>query len=163
MAFLSVSERAWDIIEAVDYPGYDALKPFRRAQAEHYFPYTPNWHGVAALHAGAGLLLEEGLAESFARHQRVAAYCRRELASLGFTLFPAPEAVPAPTVTAARVPDGWTWPEFDAELRRRGLAVGGNYGPLAGKVFRLGHMGSQAKQELVERALSVLAEVIALR
>ncbi len=38
MAFLSVSDAAWDIIDQVDYPGYSALKPFRTAQAKHYFP-----------------------------------------------------------------------------------------------------------------------------
>jgi aspartate aminotransferase-like enzyme len=154
MAMLAVSEMAWEIINAVNYEGYDALKPFQTAQANHYFPYTPYWHGVAALNAAADLLLTEGLAASFARHERVAAYCRQKLTELGFALFPAPEAIPSPTVTAVRVPEA-----LDARLRRRGLAVGGNYGPLAGKVFRLGHMGSQADMALMEQAMSVLAKV----
>jgi aspartate aminotransferase-like enzyme len=38
--------------------------------------------------------------------------------------------------------------------------VGGNYGQLAGKVFRLGHMGSQAEKKLVRRALDVIAETL---
>ncbi|MFO7494312.1 MAG: aminotransferase class V-fold PLP-dependent enzyme [Desulfobacterales bacterium] len=160
MAFLAVSARAWDEVEAVGYAGYDALKPFRTALKDRYFPYTPNWQGVAALHAAAGLLLDEGLEESFARHQRVAAYCRQELVRLGLELFPAPSAVPSPTVTAVKLPAGISWPAFDAALRRRGLVVAGSYGPLAGKVFRLGHMGSQADLELVEKAVAVIARVI---
>jgi aspartate aminotransferase-like enzyme len=160
MAFLSVSPQAWDIIEAVGYVGYDALKPFRTAMKDRYFPYTPNWQGVAALHTAAGLLLDEGLAEGFARHERVAAFCRRELLRLGLELFPAPSAVPAPTVTAVKLPAGMTWPAFDAALRSRGLVVGGSYGPLAGKIFRLGHMGSQANLALVKKALDVIARVI---
>lgn len=160
MAFLAVSDRAWDIIHAVDYVGYDALKPFFTAQAEHYFPYTPNWHGVAALNAGAGLLLSEGLAASFARHNAVAELCRRGLAEMGIALYPAPNAIPSPTVTAALVPDGITWADFDARLRAHGLAAGGSYGPLAGKVFRLGHMGTQADASLVQRALDVLKTVL---
>jgi len=159
MAFLSVSDPAWEIIEQVDYLGYDALKPFRTAQADRYFPYTPNWHGIAALNTGAKLLLDKGLDTSFQRHRQVAEYCRTKLVELGYTLYPAPVAVPSPTVTAVNVPEETTWEAFDADLRRQGLAVGGNYGPLAGKVFRVGHMGSQADMTLLEQALEVLAKV----
>lgn len=160
MCFLSVSDIAWAAIERRQYVGYDALRPFRTAVAEHYFPYTPNWHGVAALYAGASHLLAEGLANSFARHQSVAEQCRAGLQELGVTLYPAETAIPAPTVTAAMVPDGFTWPEFDAALRACGLAVGGNYGALAGKVFRLGHMGTQANASLMTQALAVIADVL---
>jgi aspartate aminotransferase-like enzyme len=59
MAFLSVSNTAWEIINQVNYAGYDALKPFQEAQANHYFLYTPNWHGVASLNAGAEVMLKE--------------------------------------------------------------------------------------------------------
>ena len=57
MSFLSVSHTAWEIVDQVNYVGYDALQPFQQAQAKHYFPYTPNWHGVAGLCAGAELIL----------------------------------------------------------------------------------------------------------
>lgn len=156
MSFIAISDQAWEIIEQVDYTGYDSLKPFRTAQENFYFPYTPYWHGVAALHAATELLLEEGLEQSFARHEKAAATCRAGLASLGLRLFPAPGAIPAPTVTAVYVPDGLSWPELDARFRQRGLVVGGSYGPLSGKVFRLGHMGTQADPELVEQALSAI-------
>jgi aspartate aminotransferase-like enzyme len=160
MAFLSVSETAWDIIHNVDYAGYDALKPFYNAQAEHYFPNTPNWHGVAGLNAGAGLILSEGLDNSFARHDRVATFCRNKIIDMKLSLFPALNAVPSPTVTAVNVPDGVDWPEFNRQLRQQGLVVGGSYGPMAGKVFRLGHMGSQADMELVTQALNIIQSVV---
>ena len=160
-AFLSVSDTAWEVIRQVDYVGYDALKPFYNAPEEHYFPYTPNWHGVASLNAGAELILNEGLDKSFERHEAVAAYCRMKLNQMGLSLFSALDAEPSPTVTAVKMPDGFTWPEFDARLRQHGLVVGGSYGPIAGKVFRLGHMGTQADMELVEQALSIIEKVIA--
>ena len=47
MSFLSVSDRAWEIIEEVGYVGYDALLPFRTAVKNAYFPYTPYWQGTA--------------------------------------------------------------------------------------------------------------------
>jgi aspartate aminotransferase-like enzyme len=160
MAFLSVSEVAWEIINQVDYAGYDALKPFRSAQTAHYFPYTPNWHGVAALNAGAELILEEGLPNSFSRHQEIAGFCRNEIVQMGLTLFPSANAIPSPTVTAVNVPQGISWREFDAKLRQQGLVVAGSYGPLTDKVFRLGHMGTQADKDLVTQALDVIGKVL---
>jgi len=160
MAFLAVSEAAWEIIDQVDYVGYDALKPFRTAQSEHYFPYTPNWHGVAGLNAGAKLILQEGLSKSYSRHQENARFCRTEIAQMGLALFPSANAIPSPTVTAVNVPDGITWQEFDAKLRRQGLVVAGSYGPLTDKIFRLGHMGTQADMDLVTQALEVIKKAL---
>jgi aspartate aminotransferase-like enzyme len=156
MAFLSVSDAAWEIINEIDYAGYDALKPFQTAQASHYFPCTPNWHGVAGLNAGAELILQEGLTKCFQRHEEVARFCRKHIREMGLRLFPAADAVSAPTVTAVNVPQGITWTDFDANLRRQGLVVAGSYGPLADKVFRIGHMGTQADMNLMAQALEVI-------
>lgn len=160
MSFISVSDKAWEIIEQVNYAGYDALLPFFTAQQNFYFPYTPYWHGIASLHAATQLIFQEGLSKTYERHARVADYCRKRLVEIGLTLFPAPEAIPSPTVTAVNVPDGVPWEELDARFRKHGLGLGGNYGPLSGKVFRLGHMGSQADQELVEKALQVIERAV---
>jgi aspartate aminotransferase-like enzyme len=159
-AFMSISDAAWEIIEAVGYVGYDALQPFRSAQKEHYFPYTPNWHGTAGLNAGAELILEEGLSNSIQRHAAVAAVCRRQIVAMGLELFPKPDAVASPTVTAVYLPRNLDWAQFDLSLRNRGLAVGGSYGELAGKIFRIGHMGTQADQALLAQALDVIAAVL---
>ena len=82
---------------------------------------------------------------------------------MGVSLYPKREELCSPTVTAALVPEGWTWQKLDGALRERGMAVGGSYGPLAGKVFRFGHMGTQASLPLVDRALDALGEVLAKR
>lgn len=156
--FVAVSESAWGIIDQVNYAGYDAIKPFKTAVVRRYFPYTPGWQATAGLNAGAEAILNEGLENCFRRHAEVAAFCRRRLVEIGYALFPAPDAVPAPTVTAVKVPEGIAWPEFDRRLRARGLVVGGSYGPIAGTVFRLGHMGTQADMGLVDQALEVLEE-----
>ena len=159
-AFLSVSEAAWEIIETVDYQGYSALKPFKTALADAYFPYTPNWHALAGLKAGADIILDEGLPVCIERHADVSRFCRQRIADLGLKLYPAKDAVSSPTVTAVCMPDGISWNAFDKKFREKGLVVGGNYGPLDGKVFRLGHMGSQADRALVEKALSVIAQSV---
>jgi len=79
---------------------------------------------------------------------------------MGVKLFPKDEHASSPTVTAAYVPSNWTWDEFDSHLRANGLVVGGSYGPMAGKVFRIGHMGSQTDLKILQAALDVIEHVI---
>ena len=160
MSFLSVSPKAWEIIEKVQYVGYDALLPFHTAVEDAYFPYTPYWQGTAQLHKACELLLEEGLERVIERHEKVAEYCRARIEERGLRLYPVADAVPSPTVTAVYVPENMTWEELDARLRDRGVVMGGNYGCLAGEVFRIGHMGSQANLNLVKEALDVLEEIV---
>lgn len=160
MSFLSVSDTAWDIINHVNYSGYDALKPFQYAQKNAFFPYTPYWHGMAALNKGAELLLNEGLENSYKRHKQAADLCCKRINETGLTLFPAPSAVSSPTVTAVNIPEKTTWKQLDQAFRKKGLVAAGSYGPLDGKIFRLGHMGTQADKELVAKAMDVVEEVI---
>lgn len=160
ISFLAISPRAWEIIEDVKYVGYDALLPFRSAQRIGEFPYTPHWHGLAAINTSLDILLEEGLDLVYQRHEIVARYCREQLQRIGYEVFIQPPSLPSPTVTAVKVPESFTWQEFDQRLRAEGLVVGGSYGPLAGKVFRLGHMGSQSNMELMHQALNVLERAI---
>lgn len=160
LSFLSVSEAAWERAEHVDYVGYDALAPWRTVQQDGRCPYTPYWNGVAALHAAAQAILAEGMDTVFARHEAVASLCRQGLQNLGVALWTAPEAVNSPTVTAARVPEGHTWSQWQGALRKRGLVVAGSFGPMAGKVFRLGHMGSQARLSLMRQALEAVEDAL---
>jgi aspartate aminotransferase-like enzyme len=160
LSMVSVSERAWAAVAETGYAGYDALAPWRTALADRYFPYTHNWHSLAGLQVSLRALLDEGLENAYARHAQVAAYCRQRLHHMGVRLFPVSDAISSPTVTAAHVPDGWTWEALDAALRAQGMAVGGNYADLAGKVFRIGHMGSQADMALVASGMNVLEEVL---
>ena len=160
LGIVAVSERAWHVIGEVSYPGYDALAPFRTALDDAYFPYTPNWHAVAGLYCTCGRLLDGGLDTAFARHDEAAAYCRERVLEMGLSLFPRDPATSAPTVTAAKVPEAVGWAKLDAALRRRGMVVAGSYGPLEGKVFRIGHMGCQADMDLMVQGMDTLAEVV---
>jgi aspartate aminotransferase-like enzyme len=160
LSMVSVSERAWAAVAERGYAGYDALAPWRTALADKYFPYTHNWQALAGLQVSLRMLLEEGLDSVYARHAEVASYCRQRLRAMNVRLFPVSDDISSPTVTAAYVPQGWTWQSLDQALRAHGMVVGGNYGKLAGKVFRVGHMGSQAEMGLVERGMDVLEQVL---
>jgi aspartate aminotransferase-like enzyme len=160
MTMVSVSDRAWRVIEEVNYQGYDALLPWREALPKRYFPYTPYWHGTAALEVACQRILDEGLPRVIERHTRVANACRRGLRDIGLDLYPQKEEYSSPTVTAVKVPAGMTWRELDERLRLRGVVVGGNYGPLADKVFRIGHMGIQADERLMAETLAALEDAV---
>ncbi|KIO44168.1 MULTISPECIES: pyridoxal-phosphate-dependent aminotransferase family protein [Sanguibacteroides] len=160
MAFLSVSEKAWEIVKEVAYPGYEALLPFLKAVETGYFPYTPYWHGIAQLRKACELIFEEGLENCINRHHTVAEYCRGRIKEMGLKLYPLEDAICSPTVTAVYVPEHMTWEKLDSELRLQNMVVGGNYSCLAGKVFRIGHMGSQANMNLVKEAMDILETVI---
>jgi aspartate aminotransferase-like enzyme len=160
LSVLTVSEKAWKAAEKVGYAGYDAVLPWRDAEEKMEMPCTHNWHANAAMNLSLRSLLEEGLENAFKRHREAAEYCRSRIASMGLELYARETALASPTVTAVKIPSGWTWPMLDASLREHGMAVGGSYGSLAGRVFRVGHMGSQANIELVRRGMDILEEVL---
>lgn len=157
---IAVSDRAWRIIEEVNYPGYDALLPYRDALEKQWFPYTPAWASLAGFHEGCRLLLDEGMDQVYSRHASVAAHCRQRGRALGLALYPVEEEGSSPTVTAFKVPGHIKWEDLDARLRERGVGLGGSLGPLAGKVFRVGHMGAQAELSLVDEGMDILAQIL---
>ena len=160
LGIVSVSERAWEVVAEVGYQGYDALGPWRTALADRWLPYTPSWQAMAGLHVACGRILAEGLEQVIRRHAEVAQRCRDRARDMGLELFPSSEEACSPTVTALKVPERPGWPELDRRLRRSGMVVGGSLEKLAGKVFRLGHMGSQAAPELINEAMDVLEQVL---
>lgn len=163
LSMVTISPRAWERIGRVGYAGYDALLPFRTAWRDRYMPYTHNWHAMAGLKVMLDSIHAEGLDDAFRRHNDCMLACHTRLEGMGLKLYPRDRKLASPTVTAAYVPDGWAWPVLNERLRAEGVGVGGSYGPLAGVVFRIGHMGSQANLELVHRGMDVLEEIIARR
>src|SRR5690606_19390083 len=113
-----------------------------------------------ALNKSLELLEKEGIQNVFKRHENVARYCRDRIREMGLKLFPEKEEGNSPTVTAVYVPENWTWEELDVALRKKGVVFGGSYEKLAGKIFRIGHMGTQADMKLVKEAMDILEEVI---
>lgn len=160
LSILTVSDRAWKAAERVNYSGYDAMLPWRDVTKKLAMPCTHNWHSNAALNTALKSILEEGLENSFERHREAASYCRARAKEMGLELYAKTEELASPTVTAIKVPKNFTWEELDAALRLRGVVVGGSYGNLAGKVFRIGHMGSQADIDLVKRGMDILEKIV---
>jgi alanine-glyoxylate transaminase/serine-glyoxylate transaminase/serine-pyruvate transaminase len=112
-----------------------------------------------ALHAGLGVLLEEGLEASWARHAHVGAQLQAALPELGFRLFA--EERRLPQLTSVWLPDGVDDGKVRGELLRRfEIEVGGGLGDLAGKGWRIGLMGHGAREHSVAALLGALQELL---
>lgn len=162
LAIGTISEKAWKVIDEINYIGYDSIKQFKNWREKKEFPYTPNWQANAAMNASLKQILnEEGLENVLKRHKDVAEWTRNEIRKMGLKLYPVREELNSPTVTGVYVPEGWTWEKLNKALREKGVVLGGTWGDLSGKIFRIGHMGNQARMENVQLAIAALKEVLA--
>ncbi len=84
LSVVAVSERAWKVIEKVDYVGYDALMPWKTAVEDKYFPYTFDWHSLTALHMALSDIQETGAQKL---HSLSANSCCLLLCSVDFNSF----------------------------------------------------------------------------
>ena len=162
VAMVSVSDRAWAAQEHATIPrSYFDLRAHHEYAARGQTPWTPAVGVFFALAAGLDLIEAEGYEAVFARHAACGAATRAGLETLGLGLF-ADRRFASNTVTAVRLPDGLDWKAFDADLRRRGLVAAGGQGDLAGKIFRVGHLGDVsiadilAVMQIVEETLEGL-------
>ncbi len=126
--------------------------------SERVYHHTAPVSMIFALHAAAARALAEGLPERFARHRAAHEALVAGLERLGFRMLVAPEArLPMLNAVIPAYAD-------EAKIRRRllsehGIEVGGGLGALAGRIWRIGLMGENARVPVVERLLDALARV----
>jgi alanine-glyoxylate transaminase/serine-glyoxylate transaminase/serine-pyruvate transaminase len=109
---------------------------------EGYWPYTPNTNLLYALSEACDMLLEEKLDNVFARHERWAAGVRAAVEAWGLPIQCADPTVYSPVLTGVITPAG-----VSADALRRlvyerfDLSLGTGLGKVAGRMFRIGHLG----------------------
>jgi alanine-glyoxylate transaminase/serine-glyoxylate transaminase/serine-pyruvate transaminase len=114
----------------------------RKANATGYFPYTPSLPMLYGLQESIAILMEEGLEQVFARHHRLAEGTRSAVKAWGLELCAREPKWYSDTVTAIMVPPGINGAEvIDVAYRRYNLALGAGLARMAGKLFRIGHLG----------------------
>ena len=107
-----------------------------------YFPYTPATNLLYGLREAIIMLLEEGLDHVFARHDRHAEATRRATRAWGCEVLANNPAEYSSSLTAVKLPDGYNADVLRAIiLERFNMSLGNGLGILAGKVFRIGHLG----------------------
>jgi len=159
VAILLVSERALAKRRALGripayYADLERWAPVMENPARYFS--TPPVNEVLALREATRAVLAEGLAERFERHARTARSLREDLDAMGLTLFAAPDCR-ADTLSVLLYPPGIDDVEFRSAVARRKVVLAGGLGPLAGRAFRIGHMGNIGPAE-VDRALSAIRE-----
>ncbi|MET0841951.1 MAG: aminotransferase class V-fold PLP-dependent enzyme [Methyloceanibacter sp.] len=113
-----------------------------KANPSGYFPYTPALPLLYGLREALAILQEEGLENVFARHHHLAEGARAAVKAWGLKLCAKEPKWHSDTVTAIMVPAGFNGADvIDRAYRRYNLALGAGLSQVAGKLFRIGHLG----------------------
>jgi alanine-glyoxylate transaminase/serine-glyoxylate transaminase/serine-pyruvate transaminase len=113
------------------------------ANQSGYFPYTPATNLLYGLREAIAMLLEEGLDNVFARHARHGEATRRAVGAWGLEVLCLNPAEYSGSLTAVLLPEGHNADELRRViLESFDMSLGNGLGKLAGKVFRIGHLGS---------------------
>ena len=121
---------------------YWSYEDMLKANATGYFPYTPSIPMLYGMREALNMLFEEGLENVYARHHRLAEGCRRAVAAWGLSLCAKAPKWYSDTVSAIMVPTGFNGADvIDVAYRRYNFALGAGLNKVAGKLFRIGHLG----------------------
>jgi aspartate aminotransferase-like enzyme len=142
LSFIALSERAWAKAEKAECPRfYFDLARERKAQAKNQTAWTPATTLIQGLQESLRMIREEGLHNTFKRHELLARATRNAVQALGLEVL----AVKAPSnaVTAVKVPasvkDGKLIPRMMRD--KYGVIISGGQDELEGRIFRLSHFG----------------------
>lgn len=143
LAILGVSPKALAAMETAQLPRtFFDFRDMLAAYARGGYPYTPAVGLIAGLAHSIELLEDEGLDNVYARHHRLAEGVRRAVAGWGMAPFAASPELYSDTVTAVKVPEGCNGTDLvQLAASKYGMAFGVGLGEVAGKVFRIGHLG----------------------
>jgi len=121
---------------------YFSFDDMLAANDNGFFPYTPNTIYLRGLRESVNMLLEEGLDEVFKRHARMATAVRSAVQAWGLSLVAKERKWYSDTVSAIFVPDGFDGNEVTRHAYRfYNLALSVSLGRIAGRAFRIGHLG----------------------
>lgn len=143
LAIVGVSQKALEAKKSSKMPvcffDYDDMI---KTNAQGYFPYTPAATLLRGLRASVDMLTDEGLDNVFARHHRLAEGVRRAVSAWGLTTCAQGPEWHSDTVTAIMVPEGMDANDIiNTAYYKYDLSLGAGLSKVAGKVFRIGHLG----------------------
>ena len=156
LAFVSVSAAAWEAYAAAKIPRF--YWDFGKARSyleKGQTPWTPGVTECYALDASLKMLVAEGLPQIFARHAAIGEQTRQGVKALGLPLFADPKYA-SNTVTAVAVPPTLDVKKLLKVMREEhDVVLAGGQQTMAGKVFRVGHLGMVSGEDIV----TLLAEL----
>ena len=143
LGFNAVSDRARAVAKTNKMPrSFWDWEDMLKLNANGFFPYTPATNLLYGLREAIAMLLEEGLDEVFARHQRLAAATRAAVQHWGLEVLCQEPRDYSPVLTAVLMPPGHDADQFrQVVLDNYNMSLGSGLSKVAGKVFRIGHLG----------------------
>ena len=144
LAIVGFSEKAMKATETAKLPRtFFDVQDMAKGYANNAFPYTPPVGLMNGLKLSLEILLDEGLENVFARHHRIAEGVRRAVSAWGLKLCAASPDLYSDSVSAICTPEGFNATDIvTVAARDYDMAFGVGLGEVAGKVFRIGHLGS---------------------
>ncbi len=144
LAIVGFSPKALDALETATLPRtFFDVRDMAKGYAANAYPYTPAVGLLNGLKLSTQMLLEEGLDNVFARHHRIAEGVRKSVFAWDMKLCARTPDLYSDTVSAILTPKGFDATEIVTHAADKyGVAFGVGLGDVAGKVFRIGHLGS---------------------
>ena len=143
LGFNAISDKALAVSKTNKMPrSYWDWQEMLKPNASYFFPYTPATTLLYGLKESLAMLLEEGLDEVFVRHLRLAAATRAAVKAWGLEVLCLEPSEYSPVLTAVLMPAGHDADRFrKITLEKCNVSLGTGLMKLAGKVFRIGHLG----------------------
>ena len=143
MSFNALGAKALEAMRGAKLPrSFFAWDDMLAANKTGFFPYTPATNMLHGLAESLKMLDEEGHERVFARHERHAEATRRAVRAWGLDILCRDPKYYSPTITGVLMPEGHDGDAFrDVALERFDISFGTSFGKLAGKYFRIGHLG----------------------
>jgi alanine-glyoxylate transaminase/serine-glyoxylate transaminase/serine-pyruvate transaminase len=143
LGFTAISDKAVAASKTNRMPrSYWDLGAMLKPNANGFFPYTPATNLLYGLREALAMLREEGLDQVFARHQRLAAATRAAVRAWGLEILCQEPSEYSPVLTAVLTPPGHDADHFrEVTLDGYDISLGAGLSKLAGRVFRIGHLG----------------------
>lgn len=142
LGILAVSERAMARVATATSPrAYFDLRPMVSNNDAGYFPYTPALSLLYGLQESLTMLLDEGMPQVAARHRHLASGVRAAVGGWGLRTCAVEPAIASNTVTAVMLPGGEAPALLQRAFHRYRISLGAGLGEVAGKLFRVGHLG----------------------
>jgi len=143
LGFVAISDKAMAASKTNTMPrSYWDWEEMLKPNTNGYFPYTPATNLLYGLREAIKMLLEEGLDEVFTRHRRLAAATRAAVRAWGLDVLCEEPREYSPVLTAVLMPPGHDADQFrKIALDTYNISLGTGLAKVAGKVFRIGHLG----------------------
>ncbi len=144
LAIVGFSPKAMAALETATLPRtFFDIRDMGKGYANNAYPYTPAVGLLNGLKMATEMLLSEGLENVFVRHNRIACGVRAAVDAWGLQLCSVSSDLYSDTVSAIRTPDGFNATDIVTHAADKyDVAFGVGLGEVAGKVFRIGHLGS---------------------